>query len=98
MCNLSHLTTVITLISSCILQVLVGFFVIISRVGNIGVPDGGAGGAAAPPGRNSNSLGGKALIIEEEQERGILMSLPHQRVKHIKQMDFKATYFIRKDV
>ena len=57
----------------------------------IGVPDGGAGGAAAPPGRNSNSLGGKALMSEEEPERGILMSLPHQRIKHIKQMNLRAT-------
>ena len=45
----------------------------------------------SPPGRNSNSLGGKALMSEEEPERGILMSLPHPRIKHIKQMNFRAT-------
>ena len=42
-------------------------------------------------GRNSNSLGGKALMSEEEPERGILLSLPHPRIKHIKQMNFRAT-------
>ena len=57
----------------------------------IGVPDGGAGGASAPPERNSNSLGGKALMSEEETEKGILMSLPHPKIKHIKQMNFRAT-------
>ena len=61
------------------------------QVAGIGVPDGGAGGATAPPGRNSNSLGGKALISEEEPERGILLSLPHPRIKHIKQMNSRVT-------
>ena len=61
----------------------------------IGVPDGGAGGAAAPPVRNSNSLGGNVLMSEKESERGILMSLPHPRVKHIKQMDCRATIFYK---
>ena len=42
-------------------------------------------------GRNSNSLGGKALMSEEEPESGILLSLPHPRIKHIKQMNFRAT-------
>ena len=48
-------------------------------------------GQRGPPGRSSNSLGGKALMSEEEPERGILMSLPHQRKKHIKLMNFIAT-------
>ena len=59
---------------------------------------GGRGGAAAPPGRNSNSLGGKALMSEEEPEGGILLSQPHPRIKHIKQMNFRATIVLRKDV
>ena len=30
-------------------------------------------------------------MSEEEPERGILLSLPHPRIKHIKQMNFRAT-------
>ena len=45
----------------------------------------------APPERNSNSLGGKAFMSEKEPERGFLMSLPHPRMKYIKQINFRAT-------
>ena len=30
-------------------------------------------------------------MSEEEPERGILLSLPHPRIKHIKQINFRAT-------
>ena len=53
-------------------------------------------GGLWPPGMNSNRLVGKALMIEEEPERGFLMSLPHPRVNHTKQTDFKATIFHKK--
>ena len=60
----------------------------------ISVSDVGVG-AKAPPGKNGNSLGGKALIGEEEPERGILISLPHSRRKHLQQMNFRATIFYK---